>query len=193
MRNSFVSSTSGHVELVLAAYGATAIVGCGLYAFLYDLATRRAPFRRRGGFSAATSTKLRTPFQDAWVRAGFDVGPMARESEAFGAWLPVRSPPATLPRSTCCAGSDASPSKRRSSFRRWNRPASRSISKRPSQRWHTGYPYAVLVLHDVEGFTHEEIAEQLGITAGTSKGQLFKARRAVRARLLDQYRGEDAR
>lgn len=42
---------------------------------------------------------------------------------------------------------------------------------------------AVLVLHDVEGFTHEEIAERLGITAGTSKGQLFKARRAVRARL----------
>ena len=41
----------------------------------------------------------------------------------------------------------------------------------------------VLVLHDIEGFTHEEIAEQLGITAGTSKGQLFKARRAVRARL----------
>lgn len=43
---------------------------------------------------------------------------------------------------------------------------------------------AVLVLHDIEGFTHEEIAERLGITAGTSKGQLFKARRAVRARLV---------
>lgn len=42
---------------------------------------------------------------------------------------------------------------------------------------------AVLVLHDIEGFTHEEIGEKLGITAGTSKGQLFKARRAVRARL----------
>jgi RNA polymerase sigma-70 factor (ECF subfamily) len=42
---------------------------------------------------------------------------------------------------------------------------------------------AVLVLHDVEGFTHEEIAQRLGITAGTSKGQLFKARRAVRAHL----------
>jgi RNA polymerase sigma-70 factor (ECF subfamily) len=41
----------------------------------------------------------------------------------------------------------------------------------------------VLVLHDVEGFTHDEIAERLGITAGTSKGQLFKARRALRARL----------
>jgi len=42
---------------------------------------------------------------------------------------------------------------------------------------------AVLVLHDIEGYTHEEIGARLGITAGTSKGQLFKARRAVRARL----------
>jgi RNA polymerase sigma-70 factor (ECF subfamily) len=42
---------------------------------------------------------------------------------------------------------------------------------------------AVLLLHDVEGFTHEEIGTRLGITAGTSKGQLFKARRAVRALL----------
>jgi RNA polymerase sigma-70 factor (ECF subfamily) len=48
---------------------------------------------------------------------------------------------------------------------------------------------AVLVLHDIEGFTHEEIARQLGITAGTSKGQLFKARRAVRARLEPEPKG----
>lgn len=42
----------------------------------------------------------------------------------------------------------------------------------------------VLVLHDVEGFTHEEIGERLGVTAGTSKSQLSHARRAVR-RLLE--------
>ena len=41
----------------------------------------------------------------------------------------------------------------------------------------------VFVLHDVEGFTHEEIAEQLGITPGGSKSQLFKARLKLR-RLL---------
>lgn len=41
----------------------------------------------------------------------------------------------------------------------------------------------VLVLHDIEGFTHEEIGHQLGITAGTSKSQLFAARRAMRSRL----------
>ena len=38
----------------------------------------------------------------------------------------------------------------------------------------------VFLLHDVEGFTHEEIAVQLGITAGGSKSQLFKARAKLR-------------
>jgi RNA polymerase sigma-70 factor (ECF subfamily) len=42
----------------------------------------------------------------------------------------------------------------------------------------------VLVLHDVEGFTHEEIGNQLGITDGTSKSQLHGARKAMR-RLLN--------
>ncbi|MBB4636225.1 RNA polymerase sigma factor [Longimicrobium terrae] len=41
----------------------------------------------------------------------------------------------------------------------------------------------VLVLHDVEGYTHEEIGEMLGVTAGTCKSQLFKARARMR-RLL---------
>lgn len=41
----------------------------------------------------------------------------------------------------------------------------------------------VLILHDVEGYRHEEIAERLGITSGTSKSQLFHARRAMRAAL----------
>jgi RNA polymerase sigma-70 factor (ECF subfamily) len=42
---------------------------------------------------------------------------------------------------------------------------------------------AVFVLHDVEGYTHEEIAKELGITSGGSKSQLFKARAKLR-RLL---------
>jgi RNA polymerase sigma-70 factor (ECF subfamily) len=41
----------------------------------------------------------------------------------------------------------------------------------------------VLLLHDVEGFTHDEIGMQLGIAPGTSKAQLFKARRAMRTLL----------
>ena len=38
----------------------------------------------------------------------------------------------------------------------------------------------VFLLHDVEGYTHEEIAESLGITSGGSKSQLFKARAKLR-------------
>jgi len=48
---------------------------------------------------------------------------------------------------------------------------------------------AVFVLHDVEGYTHEEIARELGITSGGSKSQLFKARAKLRrllAHLVDE-------
>jgi RNA polymerase sigma-70 factor (ECF subfamily) len=39
---------------------------------------------------------------------------------------------------------------------------------------------SVFVLHDVQGFKHEEIARTLGCAVGTSKSQLFKARIKVR-------------
>jgi RNA polymerase sigma-70 factor (ECF subfamily) len=48
----------------------------------------------------------------------------------------------------------------------------------------------VLVLHDVEGFTHEEIALQLGIAPGTSKAQLFKARRVMRTLLTGREKND---
>jgi RNA polymerase sigma-70 factor, ECF subfamily len=49
----------------------------------------------------------------------------------------------------------------------------------------------VFLMHDVEGYTHEEIARELGITAGGSKSQLFKARAKLRrmlAHLMDGLR-----
>lgn len=41
----------------------------------------------------------------------------------------------------------------------------------------------VFVLHDIEGYKHEEIAELLGIVTGTSKAQLHRARMALRGHL----------
>jgi RNA polymerase sigma-70 factor, ECF subfamily len=41
----------------------------------------------------------------------------------------------------------------------------------------------VFVLHDVEGFEHEEIARMLGLSVGTSKSQLHKARLKLRGLL----------
>jgi RNA polymerase sigma-70 factor (ECF subfamily) len=42
---------------------------------------------------------------------------------------------------------------------------------------------AVLVLYDVEGWKHEEIAEALGMAVGSSKAQLHRARGLLRERL----------
>lgn len=42
---------------------------------------------------------------------------------------------------------------------------------------------AVFVLHDIDGYQHGEIAALLGIAEGTSKTQLFRARRLLRGML----------
>jgi RNA polymerase sigma-70 factor, ECF subfamily len=44
---------------------------------------------------------------------------------------------------------------------------------------------AVFVMHDVEGYTHEEIGTSLGVHPGTSKAQLFRARARLREALAD--------
>jgi RNA polymerase sigma-70 factor (ECF subfamily) len=42
---------------------------------------------------------------------------------------------------------------------------------------------AVFVLHDIEGYEHQEIADLTGIAVGTSKAHLFRARRLLREAL----------
>ena len=48
---------------------------------------------------------------------------------------------------------------------------------------------SVIVLHDVEGFTHGEIGQMLGIPEGTARSDLHHARAALR-RLLKDMRSE---
>lgn len=50
----------------------------------------------------------------------------------------------------------------------------------------------VLVLHDVQGLRHEDIAVMLGISAGTSKSQLFRARAKLRAALAKERASDSA-
>lgn len=51
---------------------------------------------------------------------------------------------------------------------------------------------AAFILHDVEGLEHQEVADVLGISAGTSKSQVHKARLRLRV-LLGGTRGEGGR
>ena len=47
----------------------------------------------------------------------------------------------------------------------------------------------VFLMHDVEGYTHEEIGRTLGVQTGTSKAQLSRARAKLRRSLADFARG----
>jgi RNA polymerase sigma-70 factor (ECF subfamily) len=64
-----------------------------------------------------------------------------------------------------------------------NEPSCRIDLERAMELLPPGYR-TILVLHDVERYTHQEIGEQLGISDGTCKSQLHEARKAMR-RLLN--------
>lgn len=144
---------------------------------LYDrhtLAAYRAAWRILGSAHDAEDAT-----QEAWLRA-FNTLERWRGETAFGAWLrgiAVHVAIDQVRKTVRFAGEVDHEANVSNEFADDRLDISDAIRALPP-----GYR-AVLVLHDVEGFTHEEIGQRLGITAGTSKGQLFKARRAVRARL----------
>jgi RNA polymerase sigma-70 factor (ECF subfamily) len=51
---------------------------------------------------------------------------------------------------------------------------------------------AVFVLHDVEGYKHDEIGRLLGVSVGTSKSQLHRARMTLRMHLKSRINQEEA-
>ena len=119
--------------------------------------------------------------QDAWVRAFEKLGSFRGEA-AFGTWMHRLAVNTALNRLR----------------RRGRRPDVEKAAEPPPtppdtdetvlnqrvlgqalDRLPDGYRQ-VLVMHDVEGMTHEEIAERLGVAIGTSKSQLHKARARMR-------------
>ena len=131
--------------------------------------------------------------QEAWIRA-FRALPKFRGDSAFSTWLHR------------VAVNSALQGKRKRS-RHDTRETSLPVSLPGREREHTVLRISleralerlpdgmreVLVLHDVEGFTHEEIGEMLGIASGTSKSQLFKARAKMRDILRPVQEGVEER
>ena len=128
--------------------------------------------------------------QETWIRATAGLGDFRWES-SFGTWL-------TGIALNLCRGL----------FRRHDR---RWIEMRDDLDLVTGPPLeheridleaaiaqlppgyrTVVVLHDVEGLTHEEIGRELEISANTSKSQLSRGRRMLRS-LLEPHEGEQVR
>jgi RNA polymerase sigma-70 factor (ECF subfamily) len=124
--------------------------------------------------------------QNAWIQA-IRALPEFRGDARFATWLHRiavnsalqgrRSQLRAVAREEPLAEVDVLPSHSESGDALLKRRLERALEKLP------GGMREVLVLHDVEGFTHEEIGEQLGIAPGTSKSQLFKARARMRVLL----------
>ena len=123
--------------------------------------------------------------QDVFVRAWQKLGTFRGES-AFGTWLHRLAVNVIL----------AHRSRRSTERSRWledeaavdlaparHAPAGLRQDLEAAMARLPGGARQVFVLHDVEGYRHEEIAERLGISSGTSKSQLHRARMALRTLL----------
>jgi RNA polymerase sigma-70 factor (ECF subfamily) len=138
--------------------------------------------RRMVGDDAVARDLVQDVFVRAWERLN-----TFREQSAFGTWLHrlgvnvvlehIRSRKRDDARHTEADDSLASPG---------------SLSARLDTRMDIDTALArlpsgartVFLLHDIEGYSHDEIAQMTGIAAGTTRAQLWRARRALMG-LLD--------
>jgi RNA polymerase sigma-70 factor (ECF subfamily) len=124
--------------------------------------------------------------QDVFVRAWEKLGTF-RQDSAFSSWL--------YPLTVNVALSERRSRRRRTARVMATEDPTVFEKPSPSGRPEIGFDIekalaslppgarSVFVLHDVEGFRHEEIAQMTGVAAGTSKAQLHRARRLLREAL----------
>ena len=139
--------------------------------------------RRMAGYEVADEVT-----QDVFVRAWDKLGTFRGDS-AFGTWLYRLAVNVVLTRR-----------RRERSQRGWLVDDDTALELQPARNPYPGTAMdlesaiaqlpegarQVFMLHDVEGWTHEEIAGELGLVTGTSKSQLSRARAALRRMLDDQ-------
>lgn len=121
--------------------------------------------------------------QEAWVRAIAGLGSFRRQS-AFGTWLIGIGLRCTL--EILRRRGPLLPEPGLETAGRSDDPAHGLDLERALAQLAPGYR-AVVLMHDVEGYTHAEIAALLDIDEGTSKSQLSRARRHLRA-AIDPHR-----
>jgi RNA polymerase sigma-70 factor (ECF subfamily) len=129
-------------------------------------------------------TEAEDLMQETWLRAAEKL-PAFRWESALSTWLggigwnAYREASRRAPRLAAPPGERADETASASDA---VEPAARFDLERAVRDLPEGYR-EVLVLHDVEGYTHEEIGRVLEISAGTSKSQLARAREWLRRRL----------
>ncbi|HEY2066286.1 MAG TPA: sigma-70 family RNA polymerase sigma factor [Gemmatimonadaceae bacterium] len=126
--------------------------------------------------------------QDAFVRAFAGLGSF-RGASAFGTWLHTIAVSVTLNELKRLARQRAreAPLEDALTESRDARPSDPLLRQRLAAAI-AGLPEGcrtVFLMHDAEGYTHEEIASALGVSPGTSKAQLSRSRAKLRVALAD--------
>jgi len=123
--------------------------------------------------------------QDVFVRAWEKIGTFRGEA-AFGTWLHRVAVSVVLHRRNALRVERGRIKDDEDAFESAPaRPSSADLGMdfERAIEWLPAGARMVFVLHDVEGFKHEEIAELLGVTSGTTKAQLHRARMILRQHL----------
>jgi RNA polymerase sigma-70 factor, ECF subfamily len=136
--------------------------------------------RRMAGGDADPDELTQDVFVRAWQRLG-----TYRGEAAFGTWLHRLAVNVILnwrrgvaaERRRTAVGADAEALEAR------HRPAGEALDLEQAIGRLPAGARQVFVLHDVEGFRHEEVAAMMGVTPGTSKAQLHRARMLLRRHL----------
>lgn len=121
--------------------------------------------------------------QDVFVRAWQKLGTF-RGDAAFGTWLHRVAIRVILGQRKTMGKARQRFSSDDADLDRSSAPADTPDHRMDLERGIASLPEGarrVLLLHDVEGYRHEEIGTMLGISPGTSKSQLHRARMALRA------------
>jgi RNA polymerase sigma factor (sigma-70 family) len=140
----------------------------------YCKAMYTAAYRITGDFESANDV-----LQDAFIKI-FRALPKFRRESTLGAWI-----------KTIVVRTALSKIKRRTTFDpledhhightiNWGSSLDADYLEKAIMALPEGYR-TVFVLIEVEGYSHKEVADMLGITVGTSKSQLFYAKKKLRA------------
>jgi RNA polymerase sigma factor (sigma-70 family) len=140
-------------------------------------------WRLVGGVEARAQELTQEAFLRAWLAL-----PTFRGDSAFGTWLHRLAVNTALMALRSRAGAEALEVDDRELEHQAGATCNAGLSLDLERAVATLPPRAraVLVLFDVEGWTHEEIAAELGMAVGSSKAQLHRARGLLRQRLGDR-------
>src|SRR5688572_12254653 len=124
--------------------------------------------------------------QDGFVRA-YDAMNRFDTSQSFGPWLNriVANAALDIARRRKVRSTDELTDALRSPFRDPAEDAELKVRLAEALAQLPDRARSVIVLHDVEGFTHAEIGDMLGIPGGTARSDLHHARQKLRGLLKD--------